>query len=342
MSRRSAVSARGRNEQNRCCVRFLLAVSLFGLLFLPCKPLAHAQSVPPAREQEHPYSITSEVNLVVLPATVTDREGRFVSGLGADNFRIFDHGQQQKITLFRAEDAPVTVAIVVDHSSSMARMSSQVVAGAMALTEAGNPQDQTFVVNFNDKARLGLPDGDAFTSQPEEIRAALSNMQPRGRTALYDALALALDHLREGSAEKKVLLLISDGGDNASRHSFAQVQRAAEESNTMIYAIGLFDPTDADQNPGVLKRLAQITGGRAYFPATDQEVVELCRRIAADIRHQYTLGFSPPNLEAAGKYRQIRLSVAAPGRGRLIVRTRPGYMAPPASGSVSAFWPRGN
>jgi Ca-activated chloride channel family protein len=288
-----------------------------------------------AQDGSSHYVISEDVNLVVLPVTVRERNGRFVSGLNVSNFQVYEDGKLQKVTLFRDEDVPVTVGLVVDHSGSMAAKQLEVIEGAQAFVQASNPQDREFVVNFNSTVSFPLPENVAFTSNPDVLRAALSTPSASGKTALYDALAAAMEHFQNGDADKRVLLLISDGGDNASKNSFSQVFQMTQTANVMIYAIGLFDEHSADQNPKVLKKLAEETGGQAYFPTSLAQIVSVCREIAAEIRHQYTLGYSPADSGRSG-YRKIHVSVTAPGRGKLSVRTRTGYFSPPQRPSQTA------
>jgi Ca-activated chloride channel family protein len=299
-----------------------------GLLFGTC--LYALFSVPAAlsaQDTSTTFAIKQQVNLVELPVTVTDREGRFVSTLDMSNFRIYEDGRPQEITLFRNGDIPVTVGLVVDHSGSMAAKQLEVAEGAQAFVQASNPQDREFVVNFADEVSFGLRKDVPFTSNIDELRTALSSVSASGRTALYDAVAVALENIQKDSLDKKVLILISDGGDNASKHNLAQVLRMAQTYNAIIYSIGLFDQNSADQNPKVLKKFSEETGGYAYFPMSHSEVISVCRQIAIDIRHQYILGYSPADLGRSG-YRKIRVLVTAPGRGRLLVRTRAGYYFP--------------
>ncbi len=250
------------------------------------------------------------------------------------NFRVYEDGRQQEITLFRNEDIPVTVGLVVDHSGSMASKQIEVVEGAQAFVQASNPQDREFVVNFADEVSFGLRNDAPFTSNVDELRTALSAVSASGRTALYDAVAIALENLQKDPLDKKVLLLISDGGDNASKRNFAQVLRMAQTFNVIIYSIGLFDQNSADQNPKVLKKFSDETGGYAYFPTSHSEVISVCRQIAIDVRHQYILGYAPADLGRSG-YRKIRVNVTAPDQGKLLVRTRAGYYFPaPMSTSV--------
>jgi VWFA-related protein len=273
------------------------------------------------------FVISKTLNLVELPVTVRDRKGRFISGLEQSNFGVYEAGQRQDITLFRSEDIPVSAGLVVDHSGSMGSKRDEVMEGAKAFVQAGNPQDREFVVNFSDAVTFGLPASVSFTSNLEDLRAALLSTPASGKTALYDAVAAALERLQSDHSARKVLVLISDGGDNASQHNFAQVLRMAQSASVVIYTIGLFEEYGADQNPKVLKKFSEETGGNAYFPNSAAEVVSVCQQIAADIRHQYTLGYSPPDSEKGG-YRKVQVSATAPGRGKLSVRTRAGYFLP--------------
>jgi Ca-activated chloride channel homolog len=270
------------------------------------------------------YAISREVDFVVLPVTVLDGKGQFVSGLEASNFRVYENGHPQTISLFRSEEVPVTVGLVVDRSGSMAARSNDVIEGAQAFVDASNPQDEEFVVNFTDKVRMGLPANMPFTSDPNALRSALSVPSASGETALYDAVIAALQHVDQSRAGKKVLILISDGGDNASRHSFAQALQMARSANVIIYSIGLYDEHSSDQNPRVLHKLATETGGLDYAPATAEDIVRVCRQIAGDIRHQYTLGYDPTD-HVGKSYRKIHVTVTSANLGKLTVRTRAGY-----------------
>jgi VWFA-related protein len=186
-----------------------------------------------------------------------------------------------------------------------------------------------FIVNFDGRVTLGLPAAKLFSASVPELEKALNGLPAYGMTALYDAVEQGLTHLKQARCQKKVLVVISDGGDNASRHNLAQVVEDAEHSDAIIYTIGLFDEHDADQNPAVLRKIARATGGEAFFPAETGAVVPICESIAADIRHQYTIGYSPSNAKLDNTYRAIRVAAARPRGGRLYVRTREGYLASP-------------
>ena len=273
------------------------------------------------------YRISKEVSLVVLPVSVTDRDGHFVSGLDASNFRVYDEGRPVQLTLFQRDDIPVIAGLVVDRSASMAAQSQEVLEGSMAFVQSGNPQDLQFVINFNERVSLGLPANIPFTNNADKLKTALTFPRASGETALYDAIFAGLDQLQEVEADKKVLILISDGGDNASKHNFVKVVQMAQTLNVAIYAVGLLDPSDADQRPDILKGLSRQTGGEAYFPSTPAGVVRVCQKIASDIRHRYTLGYTPTS-DRQGGYRKIRVEVMASDGKRLFVRTRTRYFLP--------------
>jgi Ca-activated chloride channel family protein len=302
-------------------------------LLLLIAPLGLAWPQEPTLPKSHPdddYTISVNVDVVVLHATAQDKKGALVSGLGKDDFQIYEDGALQAIKYFSHEDMPVTVGLVVDNSGSMRSKRADVIAAGLAFARSSNPQDQMFVVNFNEKVSFGLPESVAFTDQVPKLEVALSKLTPDGETALYDAMAIALDHLKKGNRDKKVLIVISDGGDNASKHKLGEIMTAAVKSDAIIYTIGIFDEQDGDRNPGVLKQLAKDTGGEAFLPESLQEVMPVCERIAHDIRNQYTLAYVPTNRKRDGTYRAIQVKAIASGRGRLSVRTRTGYFAPSA------------
>jgi VWFA-related protein len=291
------------------------------LLFLTALASAGGPQTP------DPFRISVNVDLVVLHPTVRDGKGQFASDLREQDFAVYEDGVRQSIKLFQHEDIPVTVGLVVDHSSSMRHKLAEVIAAAGSFVHSSSPEDQMFVVNFNEKVTLGLPGAIGFSSQSEELEQAISRMPAGGMTALYDAVIEGQERLEAGRGDKKVLIVISDGGDNASRHSLADVLKIAERSSALVYTIGIFDTDDADRNPEALRRLAQATGGDAFFPRQLQEVVAICERIARDIRHQYTLGYVSGNGAKPGVYRSIRVVARSAGNAKLIVRTRSGYIA---------------
>jgi VWFA-related protein len=270
--------------------------------------------------------ISVNVDLVVLQATVSDRANHPVSDLHEQDFQVFEDNVRQSITLFRHEDVPVTVGLIVDHSGSMRPKLADVVEAARRFARSSNPEDQMFVVNFNEKVTFGLPPAMSLTSQPDELERAISKTPAAGKTALYDAVIEGLDRVRTGGPEKKALIVISDGGDNASTSHLGDVLKKAAQSNAMIYAIGIFDDEDPDRNPDVLRRLTQATGGEAWFPHQPGELVAICERIARDLRTQYTIGYVPSETAPAGVLRTIRVTAQTSGKRGLSVRTRSGYI----------------
>lgn len=282
------------------------------------------------------YTIRVDVEMVILHATAQDHKHALVSGLDKDNFQVYEDGVLQPIKNFSHEDIPVTVGLVIDNSGSMGPKRTDVIAAALAFARSSNPQDQIFVVNFNERVSYGLPDNTPFTDQVAQLEVALSRIRAQGETALYDALAAALEHLRMGNRDKKVLIIISDGGDNASKHKLTEIMTMVGQPDAIIYTIGIFDEQDPDRNPVVLKRLAKDTGGEAFLPESLKDVAPICEKIAHDIRNQYTISYAPTNRKRDGTYRVIEVRASAPGRGRLSVRTRTGYFAPSALPSAAA------
>ena len=273
-------------------------------------------------------AVRLNVDLVVLHTTVQSSKRAFVSGLRKEDFHVYEDGVLQQIDSFGHEDIPVTVGLVIDNSGSMRPKRVEVIAAALAFARSSNANDQVFVVNFNENVSFGLPADMTFTDRVDQLEVALSRIATNGRTALYDAVATALGHLKKGNRDKKVLIVISDGADNASRHSLAQIITILKETETIIYTIALYDEGDPDQDPRPLKQLAKVTGGEAFLPESVKEVVPICERIARDIRNQYTITYSPTNTKYDGSYRVIQVKAVTHGRGALTVRTRAGYTAP--------------
>jgi Ca-activated chloride channel homolog len=274
-----------------------------------------------------PFRISVDVRLVELQAAVHDRQGRFVSDLSERDFEVYEDGARQSIRLFRHEDVPVTVGLVVDHSGSMRMKLTEVIAATRTFVKSSNPDDRMFVVNFNEKVSLGLPASIRYTGNVNELEQAIWRNPAAGMTALYDAVAVGLKRVREDKRDRKALVVVSDGGDNASKTTMEQVLKLAEQSSAMIYSIGIFDEDDPDRNTKALTRLAKVTGGEAFFPGRLDEVVEICQRIARDIRNQYTIGYVPTNPARNNSYRAIRVVAQAKDHGKLSVRTRSGYIA---------------
>ena len=307
----------------------VLKVLAFRVLFCVVPGCYAAPQFTPAAhgDDRSAYRISVDVDLVVLPASVRDRQGRPVGDLRENDFKVYEDGVAQRIKLFRHEDIPVIAGLLIDHSGSMRPKLAEVTAATRAFVHSSNPDDQMFVVNFNETVSLGLPATIRFTSSAGDLESAIWRAPAEGQTALYDAIVRALEHLQTGNREKKVLIVVSDGGDNASAHSLAEVLKMTEQSNVVMYTIGLFESDDPDANPKVLNRLAQATGGEAFFPGQLSEVVTICERIARDIRAQYTIGYVSMNAKRDGSYRAIRVAAHPEGRANFHVRTRAGYIA---------------
>lgn len=309
----------------------LLAAIKGGLLLLLMFPpaLIWPFGDPATPPREDPAStIRVNVDVVVLHASTQDRKGALVSGLGKADFRVYEDGIPQQIKTFSHDDIPVTVGLVVDSSGSMRPKQQEVIAAILAFARSSHPQDQMFIVSFNENVRFALPPNLPFTDQTDVLEHALSNTLPNGRTALYDAVAVALQYLKNGRRDKRVLIVVSDGADNASRLPREQMLTLASQSDAIIYTVGLFEQEEPDKDPRTLKRLAQATGGEAFLPESVKEVVPVFEKIARDIRNQYTLTYSPANQSLDGSYRTVEVTAVAPGRGRIKVRTRSGYYAP--------------
>jgi len=284
---------------------------------------------------QRPDFHVSSKDLVILPVTVTGKDGLFVPDLSADRFTVFDNGRTQPIAFFSSEDSPVAIGLVIDTSSSMRAKLGEVVAASVALARSSNPQDQLFVLEFNESVQDALPEHQfILAADVDNLQSAVASLRPEGRTALYDGLIAAFDRLDGSKLGRKALIVISDGGDNVSHATLADVQARARRSSAVIFTIGLFNEDDPDRNPGVLASLAKTTGGERFLPASAGPLLQACERIAHTIRNGYTIAIEPPERDSA--YHRIRVQVNNQGRQRLVVRTRDGYVA---SGATSGDTP---
>jgi len=270
-------------------------------------------------------TISIDVTRVVLHATVRESKSRFVSDLEKEHFTVLEDGVPQKLLSFSREDEPVAIGLLIDNSQSMMNKRPQVVAAAKTFVRASKPNDQIFVLHFNEQLTYGLPSSMRFTGDRGILDAALDKATIDGKTALYDAIYEGLKNLAHSDLSKKVLLVISDGGDNLSVHKASDVVREADLSGALFFGIGIYDPMDGDANPGVLRKLAQSTGGEAYFPKDLVEVKNLCETIARDIRNQYALSYAPPQNASGPHYHRLQVKVKDPKGRKLIVRARTGY-----------------
>jgi Ca-activated chloride channel homolog len=308
----------------------LLVIFLISLLHAELR----SKSAPPVPNLSEQAKISVTTDLVVLPVNVTDSNGAFVSGLQKEQFRVYEEGRLQKVTVFAEEDAPVTAGILVDHSRSMGPKLREVNTAVSAFAHSSNPEDEMFVVDFSDNVSVELLDGKAFTNDPQILERAVSAVSARGQTALYDAVAEGLKHLELGNREKKALIIVSDGGDNASRRKYSEVLTLARQAHAVIYSIGLLGSTE-EENPRALERLCKETGGIAFFPRAGQSISDIAGAIARDLREQYTLGYTPGSGSSERSFRKIAVKVDAPGRRQVRVRTRAGYLARTGNASPS-------
>ena len=312
----------------------MCAIALFASPAPAQIPVSNPSPPPPPGQDNNSgkqgTSIKVNVNLVVLHTTVLDDRQRFADGLKAENFRVFEDKAEQKLSVFKREDVPVSMGLVIDNSGSMRDKRPKVNEAAITLVQASNPQDEAFVVNFNDDFYLDL-DKD-FTSSIPELKEALERIDSRGSTALYDAIIGSLDHLKKGSRDKHVLLIVTDGEDNSSHYSLEKTIREIQKTDTVIYTIGLLSQESkksAKKAKRALEDIAKASGGVAYFPENAEDVHNLCQQVAHDIRNQYTLAYYPSNSRRDGSFRTVTVEVIPPrGRGKLVARTRNGYYAP--------------
>jgi Ca-activated chloride channel family protein len=324
---------------------FLFAGLLCALVLSPFPATAQLPvSTPPppppgqaSSAEKQGSTIKVQVNLVVLHTTVLDDRGRFADGLKQESFRVLEDKVEQKLSVFKREDVPVSMGLVIDNSGSMRDKRPRVNEAAITLVESSNPQDEAFVVNFNDDFYLDL-DKD-FTSSVPELKEALERIDSRGSTALYDAIIGSLDHLKKASKDKRVLLVVTDGEDNTSRNSLEKTIREVQKTDTVIYTIGLLSQEskkNAKRAKKALEDIARASGGLSYFPENVADVHNICEQVAHDIRNQYTLAYYPSNSRRDGTFRAVSVEVIPPhGRGKLVARTRNGYYAPNSPSSAS-------
>lgn len=300
---------------------------------LPCvalliTALGVCASTAPRQTQDGPPVLSIRTDLVTLTVTVVDRKGAFVTGLRQDHFTIYDNDESRPIQFFTNEDAPATIGLVIDSSGSMRGQRERIASAVAAFAATSHPLDEFFTLNFNDRVWLGLPPSQTFTADRHLLLAAISALPTEGMSALYDGLDRALDQLELGTLDRKALIVLSDGGDNASAQTLEGVMEHARRSGAAIYAVTLFDQDNHDARPRVLRRLARETGGDAFTPKRTSDVMDSFTQIARELRSVYTIGFVPPDTAESG-FRSIRV-VADAGDGRqLIARTRAGYYARP-------------
>jgi len=294
-----------------------------------CIGLAAAQNIQPQQPSadDEIALFRTDTRLVVVHASVLDKNGKLITNIPQSGFKVFENGQEQPVKVFRREDVPVSMGIIIDNSGSMRDKRAKVAAAALALVKASNPEDEVFIVDFNDAPYLDQP----FTSDIKKMEEALDKIDSRGGTAMRDAISLSIDYVKKyGKKDKKVLLVVTDGNDNSSDETLEQLVREAQRSEVLIYSIGLLneeEPREARAAKRALKALAEASGGLDYYPKDLAEVEKITPEVAKEIRNQYTLAYSPTNQNLDGTFRKIQVTVKAPGNPT--VRTRNGYYATP-------------
>jgi Ca-activated chloride channel homolog len=279
-----------------------------------------------------------DVNLVELPVSVLDSHGDTVEGLTQQNFQVLEDNTPQEITLFKHEDIPISLGLVIDSSGSMRNKKEKVHSAALSFVRESNPDDETFVVAFSDEAYLQQD----FTGSLGDLVDALDDLDPRLETAMYDAIYLSVDHVKKGKLNKKALLVISDGEDTASKWGFNKVlQHVQEAKGVTIFTVGILDENDRSgglfglgRSPQKkaregLKEIAEVSGGQAFFPKSIDEITDICKKLARDLRNQYTIGYSPKNDKLDSTWRTIKVNLVNPPRsaGKTKLTTRTGYFA---------------
>jgi len=310
-------------------------VALFVIVLLPAVMFARAgrgQNPSPSsadKPDKSAQTIKVDVDLVLVNATVTDSLSRYVSGLEQNHFQIWEDKVEQKIEYFTAEDVPVSVGIIFDVSGSMKDKIATARDAAATFLKTGNPDDENFLVEFANRPELASD----FTTDVTKVQSKLILTPSKGQTAMYDAVYLGLEKLKHGNNPKKALLLITDGEDNRSRYTFQNVKDFVKEQDVQIYGIGIVDEWNSQLGAGrtgraLVEDLADLTGGRAFFPDSVYELEDICTKIAVELKNQYVIGYHSTNGAKDGKWRKVRLKVNPPkGIQRLNVRAKQGYYA---------------
>ena len=315
--------------KSTCVLAFALLLFSSGVFAQDPTP-----TVTPEPEDRPGKTVTIRTDLVTLTLTVTDLYGRYVSGLTKKAFTVLDNNQEQDITFFSDSDAPVSLGILFDVSGSMSGEKINKARKALErFVATSHPSDEYFLIAFNNRAQLLMDrtrDGDA-------VLRKLTLVEPKRNTALYDAVYLGVDRVSRGAHQKRALLIISDGQDNASRYNFSEVRRIMKESDIVTYAVGIMDGHDIGnplgmQGQAFLDELTSVSGGKSFYPTTDVELDEIFERIALELRHQYSVGYTPKDFQPDGKWRKVKVKVKPPrGLPRLTVRSREGYYATPTT-----------
>lgn len=284
----------------------------------------------PSAEKKAAQTLKIDVDLVLVNATVTDSLNRYVSGLEAPHFQIWEDKVEQKVEYFNAEDVPISVGVIFDVSGSMKDKIATARNAAATFLKTGNPEDEYFLVEFANRPEVAAD----FTTDVTKLQSKLLLAPAKGMTAMYDSVYLGLEKLKEGSNPKKALLLITDGEDNRSRYTFQNVKDFVKEQDVQIYGIGIVDDWSSQLSAGhtgraMIEELADTTGGRAFFPDSVYELEDICTKIAIELKNQYVIGYHSTNGAKDGKWRKLRLKINPPkGINHLNVRSKQGYYAP--------------
>jgi len=311
---------------NRASIR--IGVASIILVVSTCVLSAQRQPLPQQRSDidVSPHSVNVDVDLVLATVTVTDRSGRFVSGLEKENFKLSEDKVPQEITYFSSEDIPLSVGIILDVSGSMKDKLKTAVEAALTFMKGGSPDDEYFLIEFADKPT----DTTDFTNDIEKIQSRFMFSKAKGRTALYDAVYMGLTKLEQGNNAKRALLLITDGEDNRSRYTFSNVREFVKEKDVQMFAIGItngWSDSASEQGRALLRDLAAISGGNSFFPNSVYSLEEICRNIAKELKYQYVLGYHSTNTAKDGEWRKIKVTAEMPSH-KLTVRSKQGYYGP--------------
>jgi Ca-activated chloride channel homolog len=316
---------------------FLLLVALVVLIFprlgFPQSSVADdVKHDTPGQVIKPGQTVRIDVDLALVNVTVTDPYNRLVTGLDPDNFRVFENNVEQEIQYFSSEDVPISIGVIFDLSGSMANKVGKAKEAALQFFKTANPQDEFFLVSFNDRAEVVS----TFTSSVEDLQSRILSASAKGRTALLDAIYLGLSEMRTARNAKRALLIISDGGDNNSRYNEKDIKRLVREADTQLYSVGIFDPFEYRSRtpeelsgPSLLTEVTELTGGRAFSVENVNELPDIATKIGSELRNQYILGYRPSNKSHDARWRKIKVKLRAPkGLPPLSVYAKTGYYAP--------------
>jgi Ca-activated chloride channel homolog len=316
---------------------FLLLIALVVLIFpalgFPQSSVANdVKHDTPGQVIKQGQAVHIDVDLALVNVTVTDPYNRLVTGLESDNFRIFENNVEQEIQYFSSEDVPISIGVIFDLSGSMANKVGKAKEAALQFFKTANPQDEFFLVSFNDRAEVVS----TFTSSVEDLQSRILSASAKGRTALLDGIYLGLSEMRSARNAKRALLIISDGGDNNSRYNERDLKRLVREADTQLYSIGIFDPfeyrsrtVEELNGPSLLNEVTELTGGRAFTVENVSELPDIATKIGSELRNQYILGYRPSNKSHDARWRKIKVKMRAPkGLPPLSIYAKTGYYAP--------------